>query len=96
MKKPDLSRFAPPGFNWKNECGFFLGMLGCGLFLHTLSFLFLFYGKRCELYRITPSGSVLRSGAMMPPLSELVYGSLHAPLFFLVGALLGLLTAALI
>lgn len=75
MKKPDLSRLAPPGMSLKQEKRYFLGGLACA-WLYSWTFLGRYLDARGDLFFYSGIERRLRPDAVMPDFAGLVGGAL--------------------
>ena len=92
-KRLDLDRFAPVGYDWRQELKYFAGGL-IGAFLYSLPFLYHLSNARSLLYRTSAltGQRVLREGMVMPDFAELIGKSLLAfPLVALMMVIFGVL-----
>lgn len=76
MRKPDLSRFAPPGFNVNAEIHFFIIGMASSLIL-SLTFIPGYIANRKSLYITFSSEKILMGGAKMADFSELLGFTLY-------------------
>lgn len=75
MKKPDLSRYAPPGINVRSEWQGYVAGLAVAI-VYSMIYLLRYFNARENLYEWTLKGRELIEGAVMPDFAELMDGML--------------------
>lgn len=75
--RPDLSRYAPPGINVKNEKNFFIGLLACVSGFSFVGFMVRYSSCRNSLFVYSLNTKTIIPGAQIEDFSEVLGNSLY-------------------